>query len=162
MLISPLQKIRAIADYQFGRGIGNFLFPDNVKLSFSRRTGKIRHISLENELLATLRPTSGLFALTVEGAGRMMLFEPRRLWVEIQDDVSDFIAKGRTVFAKHVIDCDEEIRPGEEVAVISKEGRVLAVGRAVLAGSEMKAFSHSVAVRVRRGISENRKRKVKR
>ena len=90
-----------------------------------------------------------------------MLIEPRRLWVKVREDVSDFIAKGRTVFAKHVIDCDGEIRPGEEVAVINKEYAVLAVGRAVLAGSEMKAFKHSIAVRVRRGISEKRKRKVK-
>lgn len=157
MLDNPLQKIRSIADYQFGRGTGKTLFPDNVDISFSRRTSRIRHIHLDGKLLATLRPTDGFFSLTLEGARRIMQIKPLRLWVKVQDDVTDFIAKGRTVFAKHVVDCDEEIRPEEEVVVIDSQRKVLAVGRALLTGEEMKAFKRGVAVRVRRGVAEKKK-----
>ena len=150
-----LQKIRSIADYQFGRGIGNELFPSEVRIVYSKRTGKICHIYLGKELLATLRPTTGLFVLALAGAKRMMReVKPPRLWVKIQDDAESFVAKGRSVFAKHVIDADSEIRPQEEVIVLNGKDEILAVGRALLSGKEMKFFSRGVAVRVRRGVAE--------
>ena len=75
---------------------------------------------------------------------------PLVLWVKIQDDVESFVAKGRSAFAKHVTDVDTEIRPNEEVIVINRKNEVLAIGRALLSGTEMKAFSRGIAVRVRR------------
>lgn len=80
--------------------------------------------------------------------------KPRRLWVNINKEATAFVVKGRSVFAKHVTDADEEIRPREEVAVINEKGAVLAVGRAMLSGREMKAYRRGVAVRVRRGAAE--------
>lgn len=135
------------------------LFPDNVSIFFSRRTNKIRHVYFEGKLLATLRPTNGFFSLALEGARRIAKIKPLRLWVEVQDGVCDFVAEGRSVFAKHVVDCDEKIRPEEEVIVVSSQSEVLAVGRAVLTGGEMKAFKFGVAVRVRRGANVERKEK---
>jgi len=154
-MLDDLQKIRSIADYQFGRGVGNSLFPNEVRIVYSKKTGKIRHIYLEKELLATLRPTTGLFILTICGAKRMVReVKPLRLWVRIQDDVEPFIAKGRSVFAKHVIDADLEIRPQEEVIVVNGRNAVVGLGRALLSGREMKVFRRGVAVRVRRGVAE--------
>lgn len=153
--LDDMQKIRSIADYQFGRGVGDSLFSNEVRIVYSKRTGKIRHIYLRNELLATLRPTTGLFILTILGAKRIVrAIKPLRLWVRIQDDVEPFIAKGRSVFAKHVADADLEIRPQEEVIVINGRNGVVGLGRALLSGKEMKAFRRGVAVRIRRGVSE--------
>ena len=150
-----LQKIRSIADYQLGKGAGKALFPDSVHVAFSRRTGRIRHIYLDNKLLATFRPTDGMFSLTVAGAERLKKgLKPSRLWVKVQKDAEPFIANGKSVFAKHVVDADKEIRPQEEVVVIGENNQVLAVGKAVLTGKEMKAFKQGVAVKVRRGVSE--------
>ncbi len=80
--------------------------------------------------------------------------EPLHLWVKLEDFAEPFVAKGRSAFAKHVIDVDLEIRPQEEVIVISQKNEVLAVGRALLSGTEMKAFNKGIAVRVRRGVAE--------
>jgi len=152
---SVLQKIRSVADYQLGKGAGEALFPDRVSIVFSRRTGRIRHVYLQRKLLATLRPTDGMFSLTVVGAERLLRgVKSPRLWVRVQRDAEPFIAKGKSVFAKHVVDADDEIRPQEEVIVTGENNRVLAVGKAVLTGREMKAFKHGVAVKVRRGVSE--------
>ena len=152
---NALQKIRSIANYQFGKGAGRKLFPKEVIIVYSKRTGRIRHIYLEQKMLATLRPTDGLFSLTITGAKRIMEHaKPRRLWVNIQKEAMPFVVKGKSVFAKHVTDADEEIRPQEEVAVINEKGAVLAVGRAMLSGTEMKAYRRGVAVRVRRGAAE--------
>ena len=150
-----LQKIRSIADYQFGKGVGAKFFPEDSEIVFSRNTGKIRYVYLENDLLATLRPTTGLFILTISGAKRMMCeLESPKLWVRIEDEAEPFVSKGRSVFAKHVIEVDEEIRPNEEVIVLNNQNEVLAVGRASLTGIEMKTFCKGVAVNVRHGVAE--------
>ncbi|MBT8171339.1 pseudouridine synthase [Candidatus Bathyarchaeota archaeon] len=150
-----LQKIRCVADYQFGKDVGAKFFLDNVGIVHSRNTGKIRYIYFNEELLATLRPTTGLFILTLIGAKRMIkVSNPLRLWVKVEDYAEPFVAKGRSAFAKHVIEADPEIRPKEEVIVISQKNEVLAVGRALLTGREMIAFERGIAVQVRRGIAE--------
>jgi len=150
-----LHKIRSIANYQLGKGAGKALFPDTAKVVLSRRTGRIRHIYLGSVLLATLRPSDGMFSLTVAGAQRLMKgLKPSRLWVKVQKDAEPFVARGKSVFAKHVMDVDDEIRPQEEVVVIGEKNYVLAVGKAVLTGKEMKAFKCGVAVKVRRGVLE--------
>ena len=150
-----LQKIRSVADYQFGKGIGAKLFPDDVQIDYSKNTGKIRYVYLDDKLLATLRPTTGMFVLTIDGAKRIITHvNPLRMWVKLEDFAESFVAEGRSVFAKHVIDVDPEIRPNEEVIVISKKNEVLAVGRAVLSGPEMLAFNKGVAVNVRHGSAK--------
>jgi len=150
-----LQKIRSIANYQFGREVGRKLFPNEVRIFFSKRTGRVRHIYLGEKMLATLRPTDGLFSLTITGAKRILEHvKPPRLWVRIQEEAEPFVAKGKSVFAKHVIDADEEIRPQEEVIVVTRKGEALAVGRAMLSGNEMKIFRRGAAVRVRKGVAE--------
>jgi len=157
---SVLRKIRSVADYQLGKGAGKALFPEDVQVVFSRRTGRIRHVYLNHKLLATLRPNDGMFSLTITGAKRLMKgLKPLRLWVKVQKDAEPFIAKGKSVFAKHVVDADSEVRPQEEVVVMGEKGRVLAVGKAVLTGKEMKAFKQGVAVKVRRGVLEEVKNK---
>jgi uncharacterized protein with predicted RNA binding PUA domain len=150
-----LRKIRCIADYQFGKGVGSVLFPDNVDIVYSKRTGRVRHVYLDGKRLVTLRPRDGFFSLTIFGAKVMVeCVKPLRYWVKVQDDISSFIAEGRSVFAKHIVAADEEIRPMEEVVVINEEGEVLAVGKAILTGKEMTAFKKGVAVKVRRGTAE--------
>ena len=150
-----LLKIRQIADYQFGRGVGRALFPDEVEVTFSKTTGRIRHVYLNGKRIATLRPKDGTFSLTIEGAKRIIRnIKNLRNWVKVKDTAASSIAGGKSVFAKHVLDADEEIRPKEEVIVLDRRGNLLAVGRAVLTGREMKAFKTGVAVKVRKGVRE--------
>jgi len=150
-----LERVRRIADYQFGGNIGEKLFPDDVKVIFSKGTGKVRYVYLGEELLAVLNPVTGLFTLTVEGARRgFSSMDQKRLWVKVDDNIVPFIEQGNDVFAKHVVDADKEIRPGEEVFVIDSSGEIVAVGRALLSGHEMKAFKRGIAVKVRKGRCE--------
>lgn len=150
-----LVKIRSIADYQLWKGAGATLFPDDIKVVFSKRTGRIRHLYLKRKLLATLRPTDGMFSLTIAGAKRLLNgVDSPRLWVKVSRDAAPFVAKGKSVFAKHVIAADTEIRPQEEVIVVNEDNKILAVGKAILTGREMTAFKRGVAVRVRKGVSE--------
>ncbi|MEM2911696.1 MAG: PUA domain-containing protein [Candidatus Bathyarchaeia archaeon] len=150
-----LMRVRSVADYQFGKGVGEKLFPENVEIAYSKRTGRIRYIYLNGKRLATLRPTDGLFSLSIEGAKRIVENSvPAKCLVTVKEEVSKFIAEGGDVFAVHVIKADSEIRPKDEVIVVNGKGEVLAVGRAVLSGEEMIAFKSGVAVKVRRGSFE--------
>jgi uncharacterized protein with predicted RNA binding PUA domain len=150
---NTLGKLRAIADYQFGKGVGVKLFPEDIEVQYSPRTGRIRFINLKGERLATLRPTDGLLSLSIKAARFMNENTPfAKCFVTIQDDVSKFIAKGGDVFAVHVVEVDAEIRAKEEVIVKDESGNVLAVGRAQLSSAEMAAFKTGVAVKVRHGI----------
>ena len=151
-----LRKLIGIANYQFGRGAGHALFNKNVKVSCSRRTGRIRHIFRNNELIATLRPKDGYFALTMAGAKLILsgMKETSNL-VVVQDDVSEFIRAGGDVFAKHIVYADPRLRPAEEVIVVDEKKHPLAVGRAVLSGNDMQYFKLGVAVKVRRGAENS-------
>ena len=149
-------RIRAIADYQFGKGVGAKLFPENIKIQLSPRTGRIRFINLNGDRLATLRPTDSLFSLSIKAA--KFIAEScsfAKCFVTVKNDVSKFIADGGDVFAVHVVKVDEEIRARDEVIVRDKGGNVLAVGRALLSSAEMTAFKTGVAVKVRHGCRKS-------
>jgi uncharacterized protein with predicted RNA binding PUA domain len=152
---TPLSRIRSIADYQFGKGVGVRLFPETVEIVYSKTTGRIRYVHFNGKRLATLRPTDCLLALSITAA--RLVAENRgfaRCFVTVQNDVSEFIADGRDVFAAHVVKTDEKIRAKDEVIVVDEDNRVLAVGRALLSNAEMKAFKTGVAVKVRRGCAK--------
>jgi len=154
-LEDDLKRIRSVADYQFGKGVGAKIFPENAEIIYSKRTGRIRYIYLKGERLATLRPTDGLFSLSIKGAKRIAENAgSAKCFVTIQNGVSEFIAEGGDAFAAHIVKADDEIRSKGEVIVVDEAGKVLAVGRAVLSSGEMKSFKVGVAVKVRRGCKE--------
>ncbi len=145
-----LVKLRAMADYQFGRGAGKVLF-DEVEVERSRK-GRIRRVSSHDKLLVTLRASDGIFVPSFEGARRLLALEYPKNRVMIEDEeVCNLMREGKSVFAKFVSECDNEIRPGEEVIVVGKGDELLATGKAVLNGGEMLAFKRGVAVKVRAG-----------
>ncbi|HLE75128.1 MAG TPA: PUA domain-containing protein [Candidatus Bathyarchaeia archaeon] len=152
---SALRRVRSIADYQFGKGLGVRLFPENVKILYSKTTGRIRYVNLNGERLATLRPTDGLLSLSIIAAKRIV--EDARFaqcFVTVQNDISKFVADGSDVFAAHVVKADNAIHAKDEVVVVDEAGKVLAVGRALLSSSEMKAFKTGIAVKVRHGCAK--------
>jgi len=152
---SALRRIRSIADYQFGKGVGVRLFPENVKVSYSKTTGRIRYVSLNSERLATLRPTDGLLSLSITAARRIAEnADFAQCFVTVRNDVSKFVADGSDVFAAHVVKADDVIHAKDEVVVVDENGKVLAVGRALLSSSEMKAFNMGIAVKVRHGCAK--------
>jgi len=149
-----LRRLRAVADYQFGPGAGEALFPAGVEVLRSRRTGRIKHVKHEGKLLATVRASDGQLALTIHGARRLLPFLRGRYVVVVSEEAAPFVARGKSAFAKHVLKADPEIRPGDEVLVVAPSGELLAVGKAVLAGQEMLSFKRGVAVKVRAGVEE--------
>lgn len=147
-------RLRTIADYQFGRGAGEALFPREESVRVSRsRSGRVRQVLADGERLVTFG-TDGRFTLGVEGGRRLAdaLARPRNR-VVVGEESEPFVRDGKNAFAKFVQDVDPEIRPGDEVLVVDGD-EVLAVGRAELPAVAMVDFDIGMAVKVREGVPE--------
>ena len=131
--------LRAIADYQFGRGAGDALFAD---IQVRARYPKLKAHDADGEQLAALVPNYGVLSLTLAGARR---------WVDSDAPtkrvgIDDFVPHG-SVLAPGVVDASEGIRVGDEVVV---EGpSAFAVGRAEMSGPEMAESTRGIAANVR-------------
>lgn len=154
------RQLQMIAQYQFGSEFAEILAPEGITVTYSRKTKKVREIILNGKRIATMRPTDGAYSLGLEGAQRIIdeTKLPKRR-VVVQTDVAEFIADGRNVFAKHVVNVDPDIQPEDEVVIVSEEDKLLAVGRAKLSAEYMKAFQNGTAVKVRYGLKKLKKKK---
>jgi uncharacterized protein with predicted RNA binding PUA domain len=168
-------KLAMTLDYVFGRGTSRLIEYSKLDFEYSKKTGRLRHVYEAAEkpvLLFTFRPNGSiaptlaggrlLLSRALKGRKKMITSKGRKdyssipKWVVVAlDGVSGFIAKGRTVFCKHVVHCDDRLHPSEDVAVINERGELLAVGKSVVSGKTMKQFKRGVAIKIREGASEN-------
>lgn len=115
------------------------------------KTGRLRYLYSGRERIATVRASDNLLTLSMLGARRLhAAFAHPRLRVVASDDAAPFVARGGNLFAKHVLDVDQEIRAGEEVLVVDSSGSLLATGTAVLAPEEMLQIKRGLAVQTRK------------
>lgn len=147
--LDPLEKIRHHLNALFD---AYFILPKLTSFDYSRRTGRIKSFSFENQLAGTLR-TDGGIALTVSGAEILMknpLFKVNCV-IPIQEAIP-FVSEGRSLYCKHVKWCGSNVKVGSDVVVIDDNDEILAVGRARIASNMMKELGAGVAVRIRQGI----------
>jgi 7-cyano-7-deazaguanine tRNA-ribosyltransferase len=144
------QKAISMADYLFGPGAGSALFYD-AEIE-KARTGRIRRAVSRDGLIAAFRASDGFVIPTIIGAKRLLELPFARNRLVVNDDAAEVVKQGRSVFAKFVVACDQELRPYQEVVVVDEEDRLLATGKAALNAEEMLAFSSGVAVKTRHHI----------
>jgi uncharacterized protein with predicted RNA binding PUA domain len=174
MTSDDLNRLRIVADYQFGAGAGQALFapPVTVRHTSSGRPEQVLVAdgadSIDADRTAGERLVSygvdGRFTLGAEGGRRLHSTLPRSppaYRVFVGDDSEPFVREGRNAFAKFVTAVDPEIRPGDEVLVVHERAQerettdtddLLAVGRAELPARGMLAFDTGMAVKIREGI----------
>ncbi|MGD0818224.1 MAG: tRNA guanosine(15) transglycosylase TgtA [Methanomassiliicoccales archaeon] len=148
-------RIRAVADYQFGEGAADALFSGKVELVKSKNTDKIRNIIVDGEHILSLRAEDGYYTMRPGAARRLMkAFPLPRLRVMVKDDAIPFVMEGKNTFCGFVLEADPELRPMDEVMVVDKNDKLLAIGRAILVPEEMKAMTKGIAVKVREGVKD--------
>jgi 7-cyano-7-deazaguanine tRNA-ribosyltransferase len=146
-------RIRAVADMQFGLGAGRALTEGSLELVKSKTTGKIRNVLLNKKHILSMRAHDGLFTLKLNGAKLLhKRFRKPTMRVVVNEDSVQFNREGKNVMAKFVLDCDDGLRPGDEVLVVDELDELVAVGRANMTREEMLAFKKGVAVDVREGF----------
>lgn len=145
--MDSILKIKYTLDAIFGQGVSKY-FPKDVKITYSKKTGRIKHVYENDRLLCTLRTDGGL-AITPFFAQTLMKSKNfRENCLEIDDESQTFVQEGSSVFCKHVTWCGKNIMIGGDVSVLHNN-KVIAVGKAVLSTRMIKSFKKGVAVKIR-------------
>ena len=155
VLPSPLEKrkLKTIADFQFGKGAGNVLFPEEITIERSKGTNRIRFAYFADERICSFRVKDGYLVPSLKGAN-LLYKNDLGVKVKINKDAEPFIRKGKSVYSKHVLEADTHIAVREEVIIINQNDEFIGVGTAKIAGSLMKEMRSGVAVDTRKGIGE--------
>ena len=151
-----LPRLRTVADYQFGAGVGAALFPEGEQLAVQRSSsGRPQQVVADAGRVVTYG-TDGRFTLGLEGGRRVAsALDAPAGRVAVGDESEPFVRDEKNVFAKFVSAVGPEVRPGDEVAVVHRDGGLLAVGRAELSADAMADFETGMAVMVREGAGES-------
>ena len=161
-------RLRAVADFQFGRGAADTLLSGPLTIETSKTTGKVRRVvrggadedgpvePVQGEgdygHILSVRAEDGMYTLKMAG-GRVLhrAFPAPRLRVVVETETAEFNRQGMNVMAKFVVECDPELRPFDECLVVDRQDALVAVGRTLMNREEMLAFDRGVAVQVREG-----------
>ncbi len=141
------RQILALLTWEYGPDVANELARDLVGVR-SRTSGRLRRIRRQDATLFHVG-TDGLARPTFRGAGdvRAALSEDRGR-VVVMDDAREFVAQGRSLFARFVAAADPALRPGSSALLVDRSDELLGVGRLVLAPHEMRRMGRGVAARV--------------
>ena len=154
-LFDERRRLSLMFDYVFGRGVSGALPKSRLKAVYSRKSGRVKEVLHDGRLFATVK-TSGAIALSVYGASKMVKSRAfLRNCVVVKDDAVEFVKEGKSVFCKFVDSAGRDVLPRSEVAVLDRGGRVIGVGRAIIAGRYMQQFYSGVAVKVRQGAGSS-------
>jgi len=150
-----LEKLRRVADFQFGKGNGKSIFPDDCKITVSKATGRIRTISRNDSILATMRAHDGFIGLTFEGGLKLHeVSKGMNNRVMVTRESATYNSQGKSVFFKFVEQNDMGIIPLNDVLVVDPDDSLIAVGRAMASGREMRMYKDGVAVTINHHIQE--------
>lgn len=144
-----LSRVYAILAYQFGLEVADCFraYSDKMSVVLSPR-GRIRDVLLDGVRALTLRPSIGLFALTLR-AGEVIreCVDPPRHRVVVDSSRTAFMRD--SVLRPIVVDVDPEARAGAEVLVVTERDELLGVGKLKLPPTVVKSIERGEVVRLR-------------
>ena len=145
------RRLSIMVDYLFGAGVAKALPKQDLRLVYSRKSGRVKLVFHGERLLATVKP-NGAMALSLYGA-ELLAKSPkfRENCVTVADETAEFVHGGKSVFCKFVKSAGRNVLPRSEVTILDSKGNVLGVGMAVLNGRVMKQFKSGAAVKIRAG-----------
>jgi predicted RNA-binding protein (TIGR00451 family) len=145
------RRLSMMIDYVFGKGVSRALPKQDLRLVYSRKSGRVKLVFHGELLFATVKP-NGAMALSLYGA-ELLLRSPkfRENCVTVANETAGFVHGGRSVFCKFVTSAGRNILPRSEVVILDSRGNVLGVGMAVMNGKFMKQFKSGAAVKIRAG-----------
>lgn len=147
-----LLRTEAVARMQFGPSPARAILDGEIELVRSA-SGRIRNVKVDDEHVLSMRAYDGMYTLKLAGAKRIhKATKPPAMRVVANKDAAPFIIDGKNLFSKFVVDCDPDLRPGDEVLITDPDDKLLAVGRLLLNREEMLSFQIGVAIRNREHI----------
>jgi predicted RNA-binding protein (TIGR00451 family) len=152
-----IRQLKSVLTFQYDSGnqgdLGELFFDETELLVvYSRSTGRIRHVYDNKIRLFTIRASDGLISLSIDGAKKILNILPSpKARVIVLNEVSPFISAGRSVFTKHVMGCDPNIRSQDEVIAVNEDDVILGVGTTLLPAQSLLDFNTGVGIKIRHG-----------
>ena len=147
-----LNKIRDLADRQFGSGSGELLLPRDRIAILNRcpALDRMDEIVSDGEVLGAIvfEPLEGDKIIIRPPAATRMLSRMKGKVIADAGAIPSIIG-GSNLMGPGVVSADEGIDIGDEVVVLNPEGGILATGVAKKTGSELNAKGRGAAVKVR-------------
>ena len=145
-------QLQATFEHFYGRGVAKHIPWNEVICVRSKKSQRLKKALLEGRLLATVRE-DGSIAYSLECAKYLLKSAVfRESCIVVNDDAAQFVVKGKSLFSKHVLSVGSNVKPGLEVCLLDRGGKLLAVGRAILPRGYMGSMKSGAAVRVREGL----------
>jgi predicted RNA-binding protein (TIGR00451 family) len=148
-----------LIDYFYGND-AHLIFKDlnllNLKLCYSRGTGRLRAIAYGDEVLAFIRASDFRLIPRINMAKLLhrVIPYPKHRIVVINEVVED-ILKGHTVFSRHVLEGDENIKPYDEVLIVNEDNKLIGVGKALISYDAIITALRGPAVQIREKVKNN-------
>jgi len=146
-----------LLDYNLVPGAGNALdYFDTLELCFSETTAKLRYVKSEWGTIMTIRAGDMHVIPRIPLALTLQRIVPHpKLRVVVADEIADDIPEGGTVFSRHIIEIDSELRAGDEALLVNEHDRLIGVVTLRLSPQEILFFTQGAA-----GILRERIKKV--
>ncbi|MCI4367916.1 MAG: hypothetical protein L3K08_09195, partial [Thermoplasmata archaeon] len=144
-----LRHAGALLEWSFGSETAKGLAVDPLVPRRSPRSGRLRSLRTSDGNPAFFIGPDGMPRPTFKGGERLMAARPGpRGRIRVAPDAIPFVREGRSLFSKFVAGGDPTLVPGQSALLVDEADELLAVGRLLLAPSEMGRLRRGVAVRV--------------
>ncbi len=138
------RQVGALLLWQYGAAIADALAP-GLTGERSRRTGRLRRFR-RGDAPAFVLGTDGVPRPTFLGGSLLHgACDAGRHRVYVADDAVEFVRSGRSLFSRFVESADPALPPGASALLVDRHDELLAVGRLLLAPSEMGRLRRGVA-----------------
>ena len=136
---------KLLLEYQFGKNASKAV--KNFELEIAK-TGKPRYVFSNGERIGTISAETGFFLPNLRGVQLLKNFMKK---VYVKKEAERFVRKSKYALAKFLYTKDK-ITPGEEVIIISEDGKLIGCGKSILNAKEINSFQRGNAIKVRDSI----------
>ncbi len=148
-----IKLIRDILDRDYGQGAGASVIPDGHPVILSKAPGldRMDEVVIDGQVIATMRYDIGTgwrFVARMQGAYRIGACYTKG-YVACDPAAAPFVRESKNLMAPGVVDADPDIKPGDEIIIVTGDREVVATGVARMTGPEMVAADKGMAVKTR-------------
>ncbi|MCG3221894.1 MAG: DUF5591 domain-containing protein [Candidatus Heimdallarchaeota archaeon] len=136
-----LKQLRAVADYQYGNGVGKTLFNGTIKIK--GKYPRDRQIFRNKEHIANIRSKDGFLTIQPQSAQEIVDLSYTNL------EFGDERVSGSNIYAPGCLKADKRIHPNDDILVVFNN-QVIATGTAVVSGEDMNKMTSGILAGVRK------------
>ncbi|MCK5409222.1 MAG: hypothetical protein KAJ30_03070, partial [Candidatus Heimdallarchaeota archaeon] len=140
---SKIRKMQAVADFEYGSGTGEILFPYSIRVK--GKYPRDQQIYKDNEHIATYVTRSGYLSLFPKYAN---------LILSKTENILEFGANrvsGSNIYAPGVVHANNRIQPNDEIFIVH-ENQIIATATALVSGSDMNKMTSGIVAEVKKKV----------